>query len=87
MVEKLKVPQPTYFDAGENDGRMVFVIPRESKTYFGTTDTDYQGDYDHPTVEQADVDYLLKIVNRRHPEVNLTIEDYIEAASGRDYGR
>lgn len=77
--EKLKVPQPTYFDTGENDGRMIFVIPRESKTYFGTTDTDYQGDYNHPTVEQEDVDYLLKIVNRRYPHANLTIED-IEAA-------
>lgn len=77
--EKLKVPQPTYFDTGENDGRMVFVIPRESKTYFGTTDTDYHGDYNHPTVEQEDVDYLLKIVNRRYPEANLTLED-IEAS-------
>ncbi|OJG60251.1 alpha-glycerophosphate oxidase [Enterococcus malodoratus] len=77
--EKLKVPQPTYFDTGENDGRMVFVIPRESKTYFGTTDTDYQGDYNHPTVEQSDVDYLLKIVNRRYPEADLTVND-IEAA-------
>lgn len=77
--EKLKVPQPTYFDTGENDGRMIFVIPRESKTYFGTTDTDYQGDFNHPTVEQEDVDYLLKIVNRRYLKVNLTVED-IEAA-------
>lgn len=77
--EKLKVPQPTYFDTGENDGRMVFVIPRESKTYFGTTDTDYQGDYNHPTVEQSDVDYLLKIVNRRYPKADLTVND-IEAA-------
>lgn len=77
--EKLKVPQPTYFDTGENDGRMIFVIPRESKTYFGTTDTDYQGDFNHPTVEQADVDYLLKIVNRRYPKAKLTIND-IEAA-------
>ncbi|MBO0452384.1 type 1 glycerol-3-phosphate oxidase [Candidatus Enterococcus murrayae] len=77
--EKLKVPQPTYFDTGENDGRMIFVIPRESKTYFGTTDTDYQGDFNHPTVEQEDVDYLLKIVNLRYPEANLTIND-IEAA-------
>lgn len=76
---KLKVPQPTYFDTGENDGRMIFVIPREDKTYFGTTDTDYQGDYAHPTVEQSDVDYLLKIVNRRYPEANLTIND-IEAS-------
>lgn len=77
--EKLKVPQPTYFDTGENDGRMIFVIPRESKTYFGTTDTDCQGDFNHPTVEQADVDYLLKIVNRRYPKAKLTIND-IEAA-------
>ncbi|MGG5373032.1 type 1 glycerol-3-phosphate oxidase [Enterococcus sp. AZ196] len=77
--EKLKVPQPTYFDTGENDGRMIFVIPRESKTYFGTTDTDYQGDFNHPTVEQEDVDYLLKIVNLRYPEANLAIND-IEAA-------
>ncbi|MDT2822646.1 type 1 glycerol-3-phosphate oxidase [Enterococcus devriesei] len=77
--EKLKVPQPTYFDTGEQDGRMIFVIPRESKTYFGTTDTDYQGDFDHPTVEQADVDYLLKVVNHRYPEVVLTIDE-IEAS-------
>lgn len=77
--EKLKVPQPTYFDTGEQDGRMIFVIPRESKTYFGTTDTDYQGDFDHPKVEQADVDYLLKVVNHRYPEVDLTIDD-IEAS-------
>lgn len=55
------------------------MIPRESKTYFGTTDTDYQGDFNHPTVEQEDVDYLLKIVNLRYPEANLTIED-IEAS-------
>lgn len=77
--EKLKVPQPTYFDTGENDGRMIFVIPRESKTYFGTTDTDYEGDYNHPRVEKSDVDYLLKIVNRRYPDAKLTIQD-IEAA-------
>ncbi|MBM7711192.1 type 1 glycerol-3-phosphate oxidase [Enterococcus xiangfangensis] len=77
--QKLKVPQPTYFDTGKNDGRMIFVIPRENKTYFGTTDTDYQGDYDHPLVEQEDVDYLLKIVNHRYPGVDLTIHD-IEAA-------
>lgn len=77
--EKLKVPQPTYFDTGEQDGRMIFVIPRENKTYFGTTDTDYQGDFDNPRVEQSDVDYLLKIVNRRYPDAKLSVND-IEAA-------
>lgn len=77
--ERLSVPQPTYFDTGKNDGRMVFVVPREGKTYFGTTDTDYTGDLKQPTVTQEDVDYLLEIVNSRFPEVHLTIHD-IEAS-------
>jgi len=76
---KLHVSQPTYFDTGKADGRMVFVIPRAGKTYFGTTDTDYQGDYEHPKVEQADVDYLLSVVNYRFPNVNITI-DMIESS-------
>ncbi|MBO1135380.1 type 1 glycerol-3-phosphate oxidase [Enterococcus faecalis] len=76
---RLNVPQPTYFDTGKQDGRMVFVVPREEKTYFGTTDTDYHGDFQHPTVEQSDVDYLLEVVNNRYPEVQLTIDD-IEAS-------
>ncbi|WP_350303063.1 type 1 glycerol-3-phosphate oxidase [Pediococcus acidilactici] len=76
---RLNVPQPTYFDSGQQDGRMVFAIPREGKTYFGTTDTDYQGDFLHPRVEQADVDYLLKTINDRYPEAEITIDD-VEAS-------
>lgn len=76
---KLTVSQPIYFDTGEQDGRMVFVLPRENKTYFGTTDTDYSGDFEHPTVTQEDVDYLLRVVNHRFPKANLSIND-IEAS-------
>ena len=72
---RLSVPQPTYFDTGLADGRMVFVLPRENKTYFGTTDTDYTGDLANPTVTQEDVDYLLAIVNNRFPEAKLTLDD------------
>ena len=72
---RLSVPQPTYFDTGHSDGRMVFVLPRENKTYFGTTDTDYTGDLAHPTVTQEDVDYLLSIVNNRFPDAKLTLDD------------
>ena len=72
---RLSVPQPTYFDTGQADGRMVFVLPRENKTYFGTTDTDYTGDLANPTVTQEDVDYLLAIVNNRFPEAKLTLDD------------
>ncbi|WP_414839114.1 type 1 glycerol-3-phosphate oxidase [Carnobacterium sp. TMP28] len=72
---RLPVPQPTYLDTGKNDGRMFFVVPREDKTYFGTTDTDYQGDYLNPMVEKEDVDYLLECVNYRYPEANITLVD------------
>ncbi|WP_080146688.1 type 1 glycerol-3-phosphate oxidase [Marinilactibacillus piezotolerans] len=79
---KLHVPQPTYFDTGKQDGRMVFVIPREEKTYFGTTDTDYKGDFSNPTVEQSDVDYLLDIVNDRYPSANITLDDIESSWAG-----
>ncbi|MBF0709679.1 MULTISPECIES: type 1 glycerol-3-phosphate oxidase [unclassified Gemella] len=80
--KKLKVPQPVYFDSGLADGRMIFVLPREDKTYFGTTDTDYKGDLAKPTVNQEDVDYLLKIVNNRFPNSKLTIDDIESAWAG-----
>ncbi len=79
---KLKVPNPIYFDSGHNDGRMIFVIPRENKTYFGTTDTDYQGDLKHPQVTQDDVDYLLKAVNDRFPEANIELADIESSWAG-----
>ena len=80
--EKLHVPQPTYFDTGKNDGRMVFVIPREEKTYFGTTDTDYTGDFAHPTVTQEDVDYLLEVVNNRYPSADIKLDDIESSWAG-----
>ena len=81
-AKKLPVPQPTYFDTGKHDGRMVFAIPRENKTYFGTTDTDYQGEYTDPKVTQEDVDYLLDVINYRYPNVNLTLDDIESSWAG-----
>jgi len=79
---RLSVPQPIYFDTGLQDGRMVFVIPRENKTYFGTTDTDYTGDLSHPTVTQEDVDYLLNVVNRRFPDADIALDDVESSWAG-----
>lgn len=79
---RLKVPQPTYFGSGTNDGRMIFTIPRDGKTYFGTTDTDYSGDLKDPKVDQADVDYLLGIINKKYPTANLTIADVESSWAG-----
>lgn len=79
---RLNVPQPTYFGSGTNDGRMIFTIPREGKTYFGTTDTDYDGDMTNPQVTQADVDYLLNIINKKYPSAHLTIDDVESSWAG-----
>ncbi|MFD1472414.1 FAD-dependent oxidoreductase [Companilactobacillus mishanensis] len=79
---RLNVPQPTYFGSGTNDGRMIFTIPRDGKTYFGTTDTDFKGDLSHPKVDQGDVDYLLKIINKKYPSANLTIDDIESSWAG-----
>src|SRR5699024_11754722 len=57
-AKKLPVNSPVYFDSGEGDKRMVFVLPRETKKYFGTTDTDYDVDLKHPQVSLHDVEYL-----------------------------
>ncbi|MCU9533566.1 type 1 glycerol-3-phosphate oxidase [Streptococcus sp. CSL10205-OR2] len=80
--QKLNVSQPVYVDTGLGDGRMIFVLPRENKTYFGTTDTDYHGDLKHPTVTKEDVDYLLDIVNKRFPDANLSVSDIESSWAG-----
>jgi glycerol-3-phosphate dehydrogenase len=63
--KNLPVKQSAYFDT--YDKRMLFVIPREGKTYIGTTDTFYSGDLAHPTITNEDRDYVLKCVNGYFP--------------------
>jgi len=62
-----------YFDTP--DKRMVFAIPREGKTYLGTTDTVYQGDIQSPRITNEDQTYLLHAANSMFPELNLTKKD------------
>lgn len=61
--------QAIYFDTP--DKRMIFAIPRGSKTYVGTTDTKYNLDISHPEVTKEDRDYLLKAINQMFPSLNL----------------
>ena len=79
---KLPVKHTVYTDTGLEDERMIFIIPRGDKTYFGTTDTPYEGDLKEPPITQEDVDYLLKAVNFRFPKANLTLKDIESGWSG-----
>ncbi|HEX7415343.1 MAG TPA: glycerol-3-phosphate dehydrogenase/oxidase [Bacteroidia bacterium] len=71
--KKLPVKQSVYFDT--HDKRMIFVIPRDEKTYIGTTDTFYEGDLVNPQITIEDKTYLLKCVNDCFPENKLGLTD------------
>jgi len=62
--------QAVYFDTP--DKRMVFAIPRDGKTYVGTTDTFFEGDIQHPVATKEDVDYLIEAIHSMFPLVHIT---------------
>src|SRR5262249_30851437 len=65
------------------DGRVMFVIPWGDHTMVGTTDTDHPGGPDvPPTVEPADVAYLLETVNHYFPAARLEPRDVVSAFAG-----
>ena len=70
---KLPVKQSLYFDTF--DKRMVFVIPRDGKTYIGTTDTFYKENKLNPLISREDRDYLLRCVKDYFPESKIKISD------------
>lgn len=77
---RFPIKQPSYFDVF--DGRMIFAIPRDQSTYVGTTETDYDGILENPSVTKEDVHYLLNAVNCMFPSVNLTEKDIVSSWAG-----
>ncbi|TQR21019.1 glycerol-3-phosphate dehydrogenase/oxidase [Psychrobacillus vulpis] len=62
--------QAIYFDTP--DKRMIFAIPREGKTYIGTTDTFFEGDIQNPVASKEDVQYLLQAIHYMFPTVQIS---------------
>lgn len=78
--KRFPLRQAIYFDTP--DGRMIFAIPRDGKTYLGTTDTDYTGDTAKPRMTSEDRDYLLGASNFMFPDLNLTASDVESSWAG-----
>ena len=78
--DKLPVKQSVYFDIP--DGRMMFAIPRGRSTYFGTTDTNYQGNKDEVKTDLIDAMYLIAAVNNMFPDVLISIDDIKSSWAG-----
>ncbi|WP_400248073.1 glycerol-3-phosphate dehydrogenase/oxidase [Niallia sp. JL1B1071] len=72
--------QAIYFDTP--DGRMVFAIPRDGKTYVGTTDTFYSDNPIHPSMSKEDRDYILGAIKFMFPSVSVSAEDVESSWAG-----
>ncbi|GGK07148.1 aerobic glycerol-3-phosphate dehydrogenase [Lentibacillus kapialis] len=77
---RFPLQQAIYFDAP--DGRMIFAIPRNKKTYVGTTDTGYSGEIAHPQMTEDDRDYLLNAINYIFPSLEMTKDDVDSSYAG-----
>lgn len=78
--EKFPLRQPIYFDTP--DGRMVFAIPRNRKSYVGTTDTVFEEELEHPLVTVKDKEYLLKCIEFMFPGASVGMDDIESTWSG-----
>jgi glycerol-3-phosphate dehydrogenase len=78
---KLPVTEAGAFIPDAERERMLFVIPWLDSVIVGTTDTAYEGDIDHPVVEEADRRYCIDAVNSVF-ELDLTDEDVAGAWAG-----
>jgi len=65
-----------------DDHRAYFVLKRENYTLIGTTDTDYEGNFDEPFCTKEECDYLFRSVNHTFPNANLTYDDIISTFAG-----
>jgi glycerol-3-phosphate dehydrogenase len=64
------------------DGRVFFVLPSETHTIIGTTDTDTDAAPEEARATRADVTYLLDAANDYFPNARLTEHDVVSAWAG-----
>ena len=77
---KFPLKQAVYFDT--EDGRMVFAIPRDGKTYAGTTDTFYDQDPINPKMTEQDRNYIIEAIHDMFPSVKITGDDVESSWAG-----
>ncbi len=65
-----------------SDQRVLFAIPWGDRTYFGTTDTDYEGDPVDVAASHDDVRYLLRVATEYFPDAALVEDDVISTWAG-----
>ena len=73
-LHALPVKEPIVL--GDDENRIVFVMPHDRYVLVGTTDTDFSGDRRAVAADQSDIKYLLKVLTEGLPKIKLTRERY-----------
>lgn len=60
----------------------IFAIPAQERVFIGTTDSDYDGDYDHVRATGGEVTWFLDQLNAAFPDAGLTVDDVLGTWSG-----
>jgi len=81
VVRKQRLPIEDAVVLAQGD-RILFAIPWGQRVILGTTDTDYEGRVEDVGVDQADVDYILEVVNTAMPKARLTQSDVVSSWAG-----
>jgi glycerol-3-phosphate dehydrogenase len=77
--DRLPIPDAVVMAEGE---RILFAIPWGERVILGTTDTDYDGPLDHPVCDEADIRYVLGVVNDTFPRASLSAADIVSTWAG-----
>ncbi len=64
------------------ESRIVFAIPRHEMVIVGTTDTDFPQDPSQVRTEREDVEYLLGVLDKYFPGLNIKQQDIIGCYAG-----
>ena len=65
------------------DGRFVFVLPWEGAVLAGTTDLDHRQPLDdEPSIDAAELDYMMTALDARFPALRLTARDALATFAG-----
>lgn len=84
-LKRIPVPGALVMSHPE-DGRISFVIPREDfgagVVIVGTTDSPSPADPNQSSVEVADVEYLMRLLDRYFPQLRLKTSDILSAYVG-----
>lgn len=82
VISAARLPVRNSTVLSDEAARIVFVMPRDGWVTVGTTDTDFDGDRERLAANDADIDYLIDVVNSAMPAAGVCADDVAYSFAG-----